>query len=619
LNLQNFRQTFNNFLMVGLSSFVLYTSIVGPLVAMRQRALIFMLSIFLVFVIYPATKKGKINLGGYILAVTGLATGLYVVIFFDTLVMRMGMPNNIDLILGGTAIILTLEATRRSIGWPLPVVTSLFLLYALFGQSIPGTFGHGGYSISRIINQMYLTTEGIFGVPIGVITSIVFLFVLFGAFLERSGGGNFFIDLAVALAGKARGGPAKIAIFASAFLGTINGSSIANVVTTGSFTIPLMKKIGYKKEFAGAVEAAASTGGQVTPPIMGAAAFIMAEFTHIPYLTIILAAIIPAILYYLSLYMNVHLEACKTGLEGLPDDQVPRIMDVLKKGWHYFIPLGAIIITLIVGFSPNRAAYTGIALLILVSAFRSETRMKFKEIGLALRDGAATSVSIVAATACAGMIVGIVSMSGLALKFSAIVTSLAQGMLFPALLLTMLASIVLGMSLPTTANYIVQAAITAPALVALNIPVLTAHLFVLYFGVFADITPPVALAAYAATGISKGDPMKTGLLASRNVLVGFIVPFLFVYFPALLGQAPAMKVALTVATAVLAVIAISGGVSGYLRVRCPIIERVLLFASGMMLLVPEVFTDLSGAAILAAVYLWQRLYRDQPKIKTTSV
>ncbi|MEW6662115.1 MAG: TRAP transporter permease [Bacillota bacterium] len=604
--MQKFRSYLIDGLLVCLSLFVLYTAVVGPLVAMRQRAVVYMVSLFLIFLTVPFRKGGKTNWFDTILAVVGMGSGLYVLVFFNSLVNRMGAPNQVDLVLGGLAILLTLEATRRSIGWPLPTVTSLFILYALLGHKLPGTFGHRGYDVDRIINQMYLTTEGIFGVPLGVMTSIVFLFVLFGAFLSRSGGGNFFINLAVSLAGKAKGGPAKIAVFASGFLGTISGSSIANVVTTGSFTIPLMKRVGYRPEFAGAVEAAASTGGQIMPPIMGAAAFIMAEFTGIPYIAIIAAALIPGILYYFSLYMNVHLEACKQGLRGMEAQEVPRLKQVLKEGWHYFIPLAAIIGTLIYGYSPNRAAYTAIALLIMVSMFRASTRMKIKDIIDSLKEGSDTAVSIVSATACAGIIVGIVNMTGLALKFSTVVTQLAAGLVLPALLLTMVASIVLGMSLPTTANYIVQAAITAPVLIKLGVPVMTAHLFVLYFGVFADITPPVALAAYAASGISRGDPMKTGLLASRSVVIGFLIPFLFVYFPALLGNAPAREVAAAVITAVMAVVALSAGLVGFLQRECLWWERLVLLAAGGMLLVPEHLSDTIGGIILILVYLWQR-------------
>lgn len=602
---------------VAMSVFILYTSLTTPLVAMRQRAVVLMLSLFMIFLIYPALKKREhISYFDVIWALLGAAVNLYVIIDFQNLVNRMGMPNQVDLILGGLCIVLVLEATRRSIGWPLPIVTAIFLLYNYFGQYIPGTFGHRGYDITRIINQMYLTTEGIFGVPIGVVVTIVFLFILFGAFLEKSGGGNFFINLAVALAGRAKGGPAKIAVIASGLMGTISGSSIANVVTTGSFTIPLMKKIGYRPEFAASVEAAASTGGQIMPPIMGAGAFVMSEFTQIPYLTIIAAAAIPALLYYLSIYMNVHFEACRTGLEGMSEDEVPKTRDVLREGYVYILPIIALVVVLILGYSPARAALVGMGLLVLVSMIKASTRMKPKDFLDALASAGMTSFSIVAATACAGMIVGTVSMTGLGIKFSNLIGNLAGGREILGLFFTMIACLILGMALPTTANYIVQAAITAPALVALGVPLLTAHLFVFYFGVFADITPPVCLAAYAGAGIAKADPMKAGLNATRNVTVAYLVPYLFVYFPALLGKAPAMEVVQAVATAVLAVIALSAAFSSFLQRRCYWWERFLLLVAGALLIVPEPVSDLAGAILFVALYIWQRLSKTRPRPAT---
>lgn len=602
---------------VAMSVFILYTSLTTPLVAMRQRAVVLMLSLFMIFLIYPALKKREhISYFDVIWALLGAAVNLYVIIDFQNLVNRMGMPNQVDLILGGLCIVLVLEATRRSIGWPLPIVTAIFLLYNYFGQYIPGTFGHRGYDITRIINQMYLTTEGIFGVPIGVVVTIVFLFILFGAFLEKSGGGNFFINLAVALAGRAKGGPAKIAVIASGLMGTISGSSIANVVTTGSFTIPLMKKIGYRPEFAASVEAAASTGGQIMPPIMGAGAFVMSEFTQIPYLTIIAAAAIPALLYYLSIYMNVHFEACRTGLEGMSEDEVPKTRDVLREGYVYILPIIALVVVLILGYSPARAALVGMGLLVLVSMIKASTRMKPKDFLDALASAGMTSFSIVAATACAGMIVGTVSMTGLGIKFSNLIGNLAGGREILGLFFTMIACLILGMALPTTANYIVQAAITAPALVALGVPLLTAHLFVFYFGVFADITPPGCLAAYAGAGIAKADPMKAGLNATRNVTVAYLVPYLFVYFPALLGKAPAMEVVQAVATAVLAVIALSAAFSSFLQRRCYWWERFLLLVAGALLIVPEPVSDLAGAILFVALYIWQRLSKTRPRPAT---
>ncbi len=591
---------------VAMSAFILYTSLTMPLVAMRQRAVVLMFSLFMIFLLYPLRRKDKLSYLDVLLALVAFGVNAYIIFNFQNLVTRIGMPSTTDLVLGFVCMALVLEGTRRSIGWPLPIVTVLFLLYAYFGNHIPGIFGHRGYDIFRIINQMYLTTEGIFGVPIGVVVTIVFLFILFGAFLEKSGGGNFFITLAVALAGRARGGPAKIAVLASGLMGTISGSSIANVVTTGSFTIPLMKKIGYRPAFAASVESAASTGGQIMPPIMGAGVFVMAEFTQIPYLTIIMAAIIPALLYYFSIYMNVHFEACRHDLQGMPEEEIPKVREVLKEGYIYILPILALVVTLILGYSPARAALISMALLVVVSMIKASTRMKPKDFWGALENAGMTTYAIVAATACAGMIVGTVSMTGLGIKFSNVIGSMSGGLEILALFFTMIACLVLGMALPTTANYIVQAAITAPALIALGLPVLTAHLFVFYFGVFADITPPVCLAAFAGAGIAKANPLETGFLATRNVTVAYLIPYLFVFFPALLGKAPAPEVIMATVTAILAVVAFSGAFSNFLHRKCTTLERVILVIAGLMLIVPEHVTDLAGAAALTAIYLKQR-------------
>ncbi|MEN6441854.1 MAG: TRAP transporter permease [Syntrophobacter sp.] len=593
----------------GMSIFILATSIAYPLTAMIQRAAVLLLGLVIIFLLYPHRKKEGAKTGylDYALALCGLIVNAYVVVNFEAMVARMGDPNGVDLIFGGMCILLVLEATRRAVGLPLPLVTCCFLLYCYFGNNIPGTFGHRGYSITRIINQMYLTTDGIFGVPLGVVVTIVFLFILFGSFLEKSGGGNFFINLAVAVAGRAKGGPAKIAVIASGLMGTISGSSIANVVTTGTFTIPLMKRVGYRPEFAGAVEAAASTGGQIMPPIMGAGAFIMSEFTQVPYLKIIVAAAIPAILYYFSIYMNVHYEACRTNLRGMPEDEIPKAKEVLKDGWIYLMPIFCLIFILVAGYSPARAAYVSIALLIVASLFKASTRMKPADLLDAMRDAGMTSVTIVAACACAGMIVSSVSMTGLGIKFSNVIGALAGNMTILALMLTMVASLVLGMALPTTANYIVQASVAAPALVAMGVPILTAHLFVFYFGVFADITPPVALAAYAGAGIAKANPMTTGLIASKNVIVAFLIPFLFVYYPSLLCIGPVSEIAMVAITAMLAVVAFSAAFSGYMRRPCTVIERLALIVAGGMLLHPEHISDVVGIVILATIYVRQRM------------
>jgi TRAP transporter 4TM/12TM fusion protein len=538
----------------------------------------------------------------------------YILVDFENLVNRMGSLNTTDKILAGLCIIMVLDATRRAIGWPLPIVTILFLLYAYFGYLIPGGFGHRGYNLHRILNQMYMTTDGIFGIPLGVVVTIVFLFILFGEFLDNSGGGKFFINFAVSLAGRLRGGPAKIAVLSSGLMGMISGSSIANVATTGTFTIPLMKKIGYRPEFAGAVEAAASTGGQIMPPIMGAGAFIMAEFTQTAYLKIVIMAIIPAALYFLSIYMNVHFEACRTGMEGMSENEIPRVKSVLNDGWIFILPVIALIVVLVIGYSPARAAFVGMGLMIVAAMFKASTRMHLRDFWNVLSIAGLKTVGIAAATACAGMIVGTTSMTGIGVKLAMLIEFLSGGMLIIAMLLTAIASLVLGMALPTTANYIVQASVAAPALIAMGVPLLTAHLFVFYFGVYADITPPVALAAYTAAGISKGDPMKTGAIASKIVIVGFVIPFLFVFHPGLLMIGPIKNILIMTISTGLSVVAFSAVFGNYLQRRCKIWERVALLVSGIFLITPGLMTDLIGFVILVAIYVWQKYTKEAPAV-----
>ena len=591
----------------GITLFIVSTMLFYPLPAMMQRAGVLMLCLFIIFMQYPLFSKRKaLAWIDWLWAALSIVVCAYVLWDFEDLVNRMGDMNDIDKVFGALCVVMVLDATRRAIGWPLPIVTGMFLLYAYFGNQISGNFSHRGYDIHRILNQMYMTTEGVFGIPLGVVVTIVFLFILFGTFLERSGGGQFFINLAVSLAGRLRGGPAKIAVIASGLMGMISGSSIANVATVGTFTIPLMKRVGYRAEFAGGVESAAATGGQIMPPILGAAAFIMSEFTHTPYLTIVVLSIVPAILYYLSLFMNVHFEACRTGMEGMPEEEIPKTSKVLSDGWIFIFPVITLIVVLTMGFSPARAAFSAMGMLIVLSLIKASTRIGPTVFWESLVAAGRNTVGIAAACACAGIIVGTVSMTGLGIKFANLIEQISQGHLIFALMFTAVASLVLGMALPTTANYIVQASVAAPALVALGLPVLTAHMFVFYFGVFADITPPVALAAYTAAGIAKGDPMKTGVIATRNVIVGFIVPFLFVYHPGLILRGPVEDMAMMIPSTALAVVALSAFVGNYLHRLCAVWERFGLLAAGVLLITPGWMTDAIGLALLVGIYLWQR-------------
>src|SRR5512139_1563971 len=438
------------------------------------------------------------------------------------------------MVIGAIGTLLTLEAARRIVGLPIVVIASTFLVYAYLGPYFPGFLTHRGYSVERIVSHMYFTTEGILGIPLGVSATFIFLFILFGAFLEKTGIGKLFIDIANAIAGWAAGGPAKVAVITSALEGTVSGSSVANTVGSGSFTIPMMKKLGYRPEFAGAVEASASTGGQIMPPVMGAAAFLMAEFIGIPYIDIAKAAAIPACLYFAGIFIEVHFEAKRCGLKGKAWDQIPRTWTVLKERGHLFVPLIAIIYILTEGCTPSRAALVGLVLSVVAGAIKKATRMSVPEIFNALEAGARGALGVAIACATAGIIVGVVTLTGLGLKMANGLVELAGGNLLFTLFFTMITSLILGMGVPTTANYIITSTIAAPALIQLGVHPLAAHLFVFYFGIIADITPPVALAAFAGAGIAKADPMKTGITATKLAIGAFITPYIFVYNPSML-------------------------------------------------------------------------------------
>ncbi|SJZ53569.1 TRAP transporter permease [Selenihalanaerobacter shriftii] len=606
---------------VGMSLFHLYTAGFGVLLALKQRAVHLGFILVLIFLLYPAKKKWmdnkKILIMDYILAILGAVVSGYILVNYMELVRRAGIYTNLDEIIAGIAIILVLEATRRVIGWELPIISSIFLIYAYFGPQMPGMLAHRGFSLSRITTYMFFTTEGIFGIPLGVSATYVFLFLLLGAFAKRTGLGELFIDLAIALTGRTTGGPAKAAVVSSGLMGSISGSSVANTVTTGSFTIPLMQNVGYKPRFAAAVEASASTGGQIMPPIMGAAAFIMSEFIGVPYMTIAKAAILPSILYYLSVGLMVHFEAKKLGLSGMSKDRIPKVMEILKTRGQMLIPLAAIFYYLFQGYTPLRAAFVGIVLAFILSFLRKDTRISVKDLIETLEEGARGALGVAAACACVGFIVGVTTLTGLGLKFTSITVALANGNLFLALLFTMVACTILGTGLPTTATYIVLAAMAAPALVKLGVPILAAHLFVLYFGVVADLTPPAALAAYAGAGISGSNPLKTGITAVKLAIAGFVVPFVFAYSPELLLIDTNWQEIITMSgSALLGVLALAGGVLGYLKLETNLVERGLLLISALALLMPGLSSDLIGLIILILVWFFQnKRVKDSTKEK----
>jgi TRAP transporter 4TM/12TM fusion protein len=587
---------------VSFSCFQLYTGIWGPYPAQIQRSVHLAFSFALVFLLYPfrgTTGRNELRWHDYLFAAFTVATGLYLTFNYTRLMETAGDYTRVDMIIGTIGTLLTLEAARRIVGLPIVIIASSFLTYAYFGAYFPGFLSHRGYSLERIVSHMYFTTEGILGIPLGVSATFVFLFVLFGAFLEKTGIGKLFIDIADAIAGWASGGPAKVAVITSALEGTISGSSVANTVGSGSFTIPMMKKLGYRPEFAGAVEAAASTGGQIMPPVMGAAAFLMAEFIGIPYIDIAKAAAIPACLYFAGIFIEVHFEAKRCGLRGMPWDQIPKVWDVLKERGHLFVPLIAIIYILTEGFTPSRAALVGLGLSVLAGMIKKETRMSVPEIFNALEAGARGAVGVAIACATAGIIVGVVTLTGLGLKMANGLIDMAGGYMLPTLFFTMVTSLILGMGVPTTANYVITSTMCAPAVMMLGVPKLAAHLFVFYFGIIADITPPVALAAYAGAGIARANPFKTGVVASKLAIAAFIVPYIFVLNPAmvLIGTTPFLLTQ-NLITALLGMIGIGAAMIGFCLAPMNWYERFWFGIAGLMLIDPGFVTDIAGILML---------------------
>ncbi|GAB1399800.1 TRAP transporter permease [Aminivibrio sp.] len=592
------------------SIFHLYTAAFGLRAAMYQRSIHWMFMGSLIFLIYPVSKsrpRDRIDPWDWVLAAM-LAGGCLNIIFnWPEIATREGIPTTSDIYLGIMMVLLVIEAGRRAMGWPLPIVAIVAIIYALFGPYFPGMLAHGGFPISELAPFEYLRTDGIFGVPLGVSASFIFLFVLFGAILSVSGAGQFFIDLSLALTGRSQGGSGKAAVVASALMGTVSGSSVANAVTTGAFTIPLMKSSGYKPEFAGAVVAAASTGGQVMPPVMGAAAFIMAQFLGISYWDIVVAAALPATLYFISIIAMVHFRAGKRGMKGIPLENIPKAGKVLKEGWHLIIPIITLVVFLALGYSAVKAVFWSIILMVGVSWLgKKEYRMTPRRTLQALIDGGLGAVEVAAACACSGLVIGVIGITGIGLAFSSFVISLSGGILPLALFLTMVGSIILGMGVPTTAQYIITSTLAAPALFQMGIPLMSAHLFCLYFGVLADVTPPVALATYAAAGIAGSNAIKTGFTALVTASAGFLVPYMFVYNPHLLFQGNILQIALSFVTALMAIIGLSAAVQGYYIAPLTLPERAALLLTPFLLIVPNVSTDLLALAILVGVFLLQR-------------
>lgn len=592
------------------SLFHLYTAYFGLFAAMYQRSFHWMLMGSIIFLMYPISRnrpRDRIDIWDWVLAGLLIAGCLNILLNYEEIAIREGMAIPSDIVLGIIMIVLVIDATRRTVGWPLPIVAILALIYAIAGPYLPGMFAHAGFPISDLAPFQYLRTDGIFGVPLGVSATFIFLFVLFGAILNVSGAGQFFIDLALALTGRSRGGPAKAAVISSALMGSVSGSSVANTVTTGSFTIPLMKSIGYPPHFAGAVEAASSTGGQIMPPVMGAAAFVMAQFLGISYWSIVVAAAIPAILYFFSIFCMVHFRAGKENIRGIEEERLPRAGRVLKKGWHLLLPVVTLIVFLALGYSAIKAVFWSIVLLIVCSWLgEKENRMTPRKTMNAFIEGGIMAVEVAAACACSGLIIGVVGITGLGLAFTSFIIDLSHGILPLALFLTMIASIILGMGLPTTAKYIILSTLAAPAVHKMGVPMLAAHLFILYFGVIADVTPPVALAAYAGAGIAGSNAIRTGFAALGLAVAGFIVPYMFAYNQALLFDGTLLAVGVSTLTAVLGIVALAAGVQGFYLKELNIVERVLLLVAAVTLMIGGVLSDLVGILILGGVFILQK-------------
>jgi TRAP transporter 4TM/12TM fusion protein len=616
--------------LVALSAFHYYTAGFGILTEHWHKAIHLAAVLGLIFLMFPGgrvwmgPKLGGVPALDWLLAGAVVAAAIYLPVIFDELTFRIGMPNDTDVLMGTIMVVLTLEATRRAMGWVLPAIVIVFILYALYGNHLGGVLSHPGADWAGFVNHVYLTQEGIFGIPAKVVATFVFHFVLFGVIATRMGLGQFFIDLASVIAGRYAGGPAKVAVLSSAMFGSISGSSIANTVTTGSLTIPAMKKVGYRPHFAGAVEAAASAGGQITPPIMGAAAFVMIEFLEIPLTTLLIAAAVPAAMHFWGVFVQVHFEAKRLGLKGLPEEELPKLWPTIRQGWPTVIPLALLVWVIVEGYTPYLAAFYGITACIVVGFVNPRNRLTLRDLWDAFDMGARYALAVGAAAAAVGMVVGVVTLTGAGFRIGFIVTQAAgqtaalfvplidllptgwatlQGLtLFLTLVFVALICIAMGAGIPTTALYIVLAAIAAPSVVQLGVPPLAAHLFILYYGILADLTPPVCVAAYAAAGIAGSNPFRTGLTAFRLGAAKATVPFVFAYAPAMLIMVDGFTwadFAFVSATCALGVLILGIGLTGYAFTHMGIGSQVGLVLAALLMIAPNGPLTAIGVAIAA--------------------
>ncbi len=649
---------------VAFSAFQLWTAAFNPLSSMVVRSVhvgFLLLMTFALFGFRQETERKSVPWYDWLLGVSAFAIGLYHYVFEVDLIQRSGDPSTTDLVVGVVAIALVFEGARRIMGMALPIMCGVFIPYALFGRYLPFGLGHRGYDVDQVIDNLFLSTEGIYGTPTFVSASYIFLFILFGAFLERAGMIKLFNDVSLGLVGHAKGGPAKVAVISSGLMGTINGSGVANVLTTGQFTIPLMMRFGYRPAFAGAVEATASMGGQLMPPVMGAAAFIMAETIGVPYSEVAIAAAIPAILYFGSAFWMVHLEAGMRNLVGLPREQCPSALKAVIEGWYLILPLAALVYLLFSGFTPLFAGVMGIAataalilgMRIVTTIGPTALRVAFwVTVGLvaaglwrmglrtehlaftivvlliipcllfrggretlslvvhSVADGAKNAIGVGVACALVGVLIGMMTLTGLASSFATTIVDWSGGNLLAALVLTMIACIVLGTGLPTTANYIITASIAAPALLTMGVPLIVSHMFVFYFGIMADLTPPVALAALAASSICKADHMEIGWIATRVAMAGYVVPFMAVYDPALVLQTGDwLAVAYVFVKACVAIALWGAATIGFFWTPLPWPARLYAAAASFLFVVALPLTDEAAFVMTGLFLLWQHRQR----------
>jgi TRAP transporter 4TM/12TM fusion protein len=601
-------------LCVGLVLFSLYTALFGVLPDIIQRGVHISIILLLVYLrafsslcvntelSNSTLKKIKFIMLGSLAA---LAAG-YQFLFYDEVVSRYGEITKFEVPIAIIAIILLLDATRRTIGWSMVGLAIFFLAYAAFGRHFPDLISHRGYDLERILEQVYLGADGIYGTPLGVSATFVIVIVVLGALLEKTGASGVLMDIAVAATKKSRGGPAKSAVIGSSLMGMISGTAVANVLTTGTISIPLMRRGGYKPAVAGAVEAVASTGGQLMPPIMGAAAFLMADIMEVPYLDITKAAIIPAIIFYIAVFASVHLEAVRMGLKPLEDIEVPSVAKSLKRSGHVLVSIPVFITALVMGYSVMYSSLAGIICLMVLSLLRESSRLGRKELVEAASSACEAIIPVALATATAGIVIGIVTLTGLGLKFSSFIVTISGNNLVVALVLTMCASLVLGMGLPTAASYILVATLTAPALVDMGVDLMAAHMFVFYSAMLSAITPPVALAAFAAAAICREPPMRVAIISVKFGFVAFVLPYFFVLEPRLLAEGGLLEVLEMFALATIAILAIVCAIQGYAFSRLSLIERLILPFAAFALLIPgTLITSIGVMTLLGMAAFWK--------------